>query len=168
MGLADAFEFAAGDDVEACSLFCEETENGEGGVGFDGVTDGVMARGEGLVKELKALRDLLRGVDVEGGGKFCGQSCKVCLIAVEKTVAIEERTGAGQTCDLFRQLETLCGQGIRGFRNDDPRDEIGDGADSGEEAEESCEDTDESNVPAVVKGESGADSRDDRDWCGSG
>ncbi len=45
VGSADALELAAGDDVEAGSLPGEEAEDGEGGVGFDGVADGVGAGG---------------------------------------------------------------------------------------------------------------------------
>ena len=60
VGFADALEFAAGDDVEACSLFREEAKDGEGGVGFDGVADGVGTGGEGLFEELEAVGDLLR------------------------------------------------------------------------------------------------------------
>jgi hypothetical protein len=47
------------------------------------------------------------------------------------------------------------------FGDDDPSDEIGDGADSGEEDEERSEDADEGHVPAVVDGEACADSSDD-------
>jgi hypothetical protein len=62
VGFADALEFAAGDDVEARSLPGSEAEDGEGGVGFDGVADGVRAgfgaMREGVLEELKALGDL--------------------------------------------------------------------------------------------------------------
>ena len=43
VGAADAFEFTAGDDVEAGAELGEEAEDGEGGVGLDGVADGVGA-----------------------------------------------------------------------------------------------------------------------------
>lgn len=51
VGLADALQFATGDDVEACSRGGEEVEDCEGGVGFDGVADGVRPVGEGLLEE---------------------------------------------------------------------------------------------------------------------
>src|SRR5882757_6812148 len=41
VGFADAFKFAARDDVEACSHGGQKAKNGERGVGFDGVADGV-------------------------------------------------------------------------------------------------------------------------------
>jgi len=70
VGAADALELAAGDDIEACALTSEETEDGELGVGFDGVADGVRARGESLLEELEALGDLRGGVNVEGRAVF--------------------------------------------------------------------------------------------------
>jgi len=97
VGPADAFEFAAGDNVEACSLLCQEAEDGEGGVGFDGVADGVRAgvgaMREGVFEELKALGDLFGGVDVEGGSVFGGESSKVGSVAVEEAIAVGEGTG---------------------------------------------------------------------------
>ena len=53
VGLTDTLEFAARDDVEACSLLCQQAEDGERGVGFDRVADGVRAAGEGLSKSWK-------------------------------------------------------------------------------------------------------------------
>ena len=79
VGFADALEFAAGDDVEACSLLGQEAEDGEGGVGFDGVADGVGASGEGLLEELEALGDLRGGVDVERRAVFFGEGGEVWL-----------------------------------------------------------------------------------------
>jgi len=76
VGATDAFEFTAGDDVEACALLSEETKDGEGGVGFDGVTDGVWAVFECLLEELEALGDLSGGVDVEGGAVLVGKGRK--------------------------------------------------------------------------------------------
>jgi hypothetical protein len=65
-------------------------------------------------------------------------------------------------------LDTLRWECVRGFGNDDPGDHVGDGADTGEESEKRGEDSDESEVPAVVKGEAGADSADDAilAWAG--
>jgi hypothetical protein len=57
-------------------------------------------------------------------------------------------------------LGALCGKGVRSFGDDDPRDEVSDGSDAGEEGNECREETDEVEVPAVVEGEAGADSGD--------
>src|SRR5882757_850299 len=63
VGFADALKFTAGDDVKACSRGGQEAKDGERGVGFDGVADGVGASfgamREGLLEELEALGDLL-------------------------------------------------------------------------------------------------------------
>ena len=94
VGFADTLEFSAGDDVEACALFGEEAEDGERGVGFDGVADGVGAgfgaAREGLLEELEALGDLLGGVDVEGRAVFSGEAGKVDSVTVEGAVAIDK------------------------------------------------------------------------------
>ncbi len=102
VGFADTLEFAAGDDVEACSLLCQETKDGEGGVGLDGVADGVGAAGEGVLEELEALRDLLGRVDVERSTVLCGEGCEIGFVAVKETVAVGKGTGAG-CVDFFRQ-----------------------------------------------------------------
>jgi hypothetical protein len=105
VGFADAFEFAAGDDVEACSLLCQEAKDGEGRVGFDGVADGVGASGKGLLEELEAVGDLFGGVDVEWGAVFGGESGEVGSVAVEGAVAIDE--GARIDGDIFVQEWSL-------------------------------------------------------------
>ena len=56
--------------------------------------------------------------------------------------------------------DALCWKGVGGFGDDDPEDEVGDGADAGEQGHERCDDADEVEVPAVVVGEAGADSGD--------
>ena len=66
-GSLDAGEFASGDDVEAGAGLREELEDGEGGVGFYGVADGVGDLGEGLLEEGEAAEDVGLGVDVERG-----------------------------------------------------------------------------------------------------
>ena len=95
VGFADTLEFAAGDDVEACSLGGEETKDGKGGVGFDRVADGVGtglgAMRERLPEELKALGDLRGGVDVERGAVCFGEGGEAGSVAVEGTVAIGKR-----------------------------------------------------------------------------
>jgi hypothetical protein len=100
VGLADALEFAAGDDVEAGSLLSQKTEDGEGGVGFDGVADRVGTRlgamPEGIFEELKALSDLLRGVNVKRGRISFGERSETDSIALQRAVAIDERTGIGR------------------------------------------------------------------------
>ncbi len=101
VGFADALELATGDDVEACSLFGEEAKDGEGGVSFDGVADGVGAVGEGLVEELEAVGDLFGGVDVERGAVFGGEGGEVGSIAVEGAVAVGEWAGVGLGCGGF-------------------------------------------------------------------
>jgi hypothetical protein len=69
--------------------------------------------------------------------------------------------GPPEVCSLERLLEGLCGEWVRGFGDDDPGDQIGDGAYAGEESEERGEDSDEGQVPSVVKSEAGTDSGDD-------
>ena len=159
VGFADALEFAAGDDVKACALFGEESQDGKGRVGFDSVADGVGALPEGLVEELEAMGDLICRVDVERCAEFFGERGETGLVAVKCAVAIDE--GAWIGGDLFGQHLALCREGVRGFGDNDPCDEIGDGADAGEECEERGEDADKSDVPVVVLGETGADSGDD-------
>ncbi len=70
--LLDAGELAAGDDIEAGAVLREELDDGESGVGFQGVADGVGDGGEGLLEEGETVEDLGLGVDVEGGAVFGG------------------------------------------------------------------------------------------------
>ena len=56
--------------------------------------------------------------------------------------------------------EALCWQGVGGFGDDDPEDEIRDGADAGEQGHERCDDADDGDVPTIVESEAGADSGD--------
>jgi hypothetical protein len=63
--------------------------------------------------------------------------------------------------ELPASLEALCRKRVGSFGDDDPGYEVCDGSDAGEETKESGEDADESDVPAIVDGKSGADSSDD-------
>ncbi len=104
VGFADALQFAAGDDVEACSLMSEEAENRQRGVGFDRVADGVGTAREGFLEELEAVRDLLRGVDVERRAVGVGQSGEVDSVAVEGSVSVGEGAGGSfRFSDFFGQ-----------------------------------------------------------------
>src|SRR3984957_19476388 len=174
VGFADTFEFATGDDVEACSLLGEETQDGERGVCFDCVADGVGTGGEGLGEELKAVGDLVRGVDVEWGAVFGGKGGEVRSVAVEEAIAVGEGSWAGVCLgrrggDLFGQdLGALCGKGVGCFGDDDPGGDVGNGADAGEDDHESCEDADEVEVPAIVESEASADAGDHAVVAGAG
>ena len=55
-------------------------------------------------------------------------------------------------------LNGLCGERIWFFGDDDPGNDVGQGADSSKNDEECSEDTNEIEVPAIVKGEGCADS----------
>lgn len=100
---AHALELAAGDDVEACTLFAEQAQDGERGIGFNGVADGVWARGEGLLEELEAIGDLLRRVDVERRCILGGECREADRIAMKRAVAIGEGACIDGGCLL------LCG-----------------------------------------------------------
>ena len=94
VGFADALEFAAGDDVEACSLLGEEAEDGEGGVGFDGVADGVGAAcAKAASKSWKRWVICCGGVDVERRAVFVGEGGEAGSVAVEGAVAVGEGAG---------------------------------------------------------------------------
>jgi rhodanese-related sulfurtransferase len=56
--------------------------------------------------------------------------------------------------------DDLCWKSVRSFGDDDPEDEIRNGADAGEQSYERCDDADEVDVPTVVECEAGADSGD--------
>ncbi len=56
--------------------------------------------------------------------------------------------------------EALCWKGVGSFGDDDPEDEIRDGADAGEQSNERCDDTDDVDVPTIVESKAGADSGD--------
>ena len=64
-GGEDALELAAGDDVKARATSGQQLEDGQRGVGLDGVADKVVAAREGLLKEAEALGDLVGGINVE-------------------------------------------------------------------------------------------------------
>src|SRR6266702_4313056 len=103
VGFADALEFAAGDDVEACSRGGQEAEDGERGVGFDGVADGVGAISKNFFEELEAVGDLRGRVDVERGAVFGREGGEVDSVAVEGAVAIDEGARIYSCGDLFLQ-----------------------------------------------------------------
>ncbi len=58
--------------------------------------------GEGVFEELKALDDLLGGVNVERSAIFGGEGGEICSVAVERAVAIDERAWICRCgCDIF-------------------------------------------------------------------
>ena len=117
---------------------------------------------EGGFEELEAVRDLLGGVDVKRRAVFGGQGGKIDFVAVERAVAVSERTGALVFCfGLFGQnLNALCGECIWFFGDDDPGDDVSQGADAGKNNEEGCEDANEVQIPAIVKRKGSTDSSD--------
>jgi hypothetical protein len=58
---------------------------------------------KGLLEELKALRDLRSGVDVERRAEFSSERSEVDSVALQHTVAISEGAGIGRGGDLFLQ-----------------------------------------------------------------
>ena len=93
-GGEDALKFAAGDDVETRAMRGEELEDGERGVGFDGVADEVIAAREGLLKEAEALGDLVGGVDVERGPVAAGKGFERDFAAVQGAAGLGVVEGA--------------------------------------------------------------------------
>jgi hypothetical protein len=93
-GLENAEEFAAADDVETGAFGGEEAEEGEIGVGFDGVADGVRGIGEGLFVAAEAFADGGGGVDVEGGAGFAGDGFEV--EGIDKEMAVFVVKGGGE------------------------------------------------------------------------
>jgi len=92
----DAGEFAAGDDVETGAVLSEELEQGERGVGLDGVADGVGNACEGALEEREAREDVLRGVDVEGGSVSGGERGEGDGVAAEGAMEVGEGAGIGR------------------------------------------------------------------------
>jgi hypothetical protein len=115
---------------------------------------------EGLLEELKALDDLRGRVDVKGSAVFGGEGCEVDSVAMKETVAVGKGAGGGLGgSDLLSQsLEALCWKGVGRFRDDDPGDEVDDGADAGEDDQQCSDDADEAKVPAIVEGQACANS----------
>ncbi len=72
-GAADAFQLAAGDDVEAAALLAEELEDGERGVRFDRVAEGVRDGHELSLEHHHALENGVGGVDVKGSAVGFGE-----------------------------------------------------------------------------------------------
>ena len=70
---ADALELTARDDVETAAEAREELEDGERGVGFDGVADGVVDAGELAREHGDARADVIGGVDVERCAELGGE-----------------------------------------------------------------------------------------------
>ena len=82
--------------------FAEEAEDGERGVGFDGVADGVgTGRLKARCEELEALRDLVGGVDVERGAVLFGEGGEADSVAVERAVAVDEGAGIREGDAIF-------------------------------------------------------------------
>ncbi len=99
-GLLHAGEFPAGDDVEAGAVRGEELEDGERGVGLNGVADGVGNGGEGGLEELQAREDVSFRVDVEGRAVAVGEGGERGLVAGQGALQISEGAGV----DDGRQL----------------------------------------------------------------
>jgi hypothetical protein len=108
------------------------------------------------------MRDLLGRVDIKRRAVFDSQGGKIDFVAVERAVTVSERTGALVFCfGLFGQnLNALCGECIWFFRNDDPGNDVSEGADSSKNDEECGEYANQIQIPAIVKGERSANSSD--------
>ena len=152
MGLADALEFSAGDDVEACSLLREEAHDGERRVSFDGVADRMLTVREGGFEELEAVRDLPGRIDIERRAVLVGEGGEASFVAVQGAVAVGERAGADLVwCCLFSQnLNALCREYEGFFRDDDPGSDVGQCADSGEDDQQGGDDAGDVEIPAVL------------------
>src|SRR6185312_3296098 len=112
-------------------------------------------------EEIKAVRDLLRRVDVEGGAMGIRQGRDRSTIAVQDTVAVGEGAGIGLgNGSLWQVLAALYWNGVRGFRNDDPGGDVGDGADTREDDNQGGDNADEIQVPSVVESETGTHAGD--------
>jgi len=88
---------------------------------------------------------------------------------VKRAVAVDEGAcGGGRRGFLlqsdgalsWRSLDGVGGKSVGLFGDDDPGDEVGDGADAGEAGDDGGEDADYGDVPAVLLREGGADSGD--------
>ena len=158
MRFADAFEFAAGDDVEARSLLCQETENSERRVGLNGVADGVGTIREGGFEELEAVRYLVRRIDVERCVVFGCEGGEIDFVAVKRAVAIDEGAGIGLgCCDFLRQtLGALKLGGVLLARNDEPGGEVREESDAREEDKQDGNDANAAGLPSIVLRDSSA------------
>jgi hypothetical protein len=82
----------------------------------------LLKAGEGLLEELKAVRDLSSGVDVERGAVILSERGQADAVAEEGAVAVDEGTGRGWRCGgLLLQNEGLspwCGCLTRGVRDE--------------------------------------------------
>jgi len=103
MGLANALQFTAGNDIESGSLLVEQAQDRQRRIGFDGITDGRRLALEGIFKELKALGDLLRGLDIERRDAVSRKGRETSSVAVKGAVAIDEGTRAWLRRDFFGQ-----------------------------------------------------------------
>ncbi len=88
---------------------------------------------------------------------------------MERAVAVDEGAcGGGRGVFLlqsdgalsWRSLDRVGGKSVGLFGDDDPGDEVGDGADSGEAGDDGGEDADGSDVPAILLREGSADTGD--------
>ena len=69
-------------------------------------------------------------------------------------------TGTEHECLASKRLNALCGECVWFFGDDDPGDDVGQGADSGKNDEECGEDANKVEIPAIMKREACADSGD--------
>jgi len=113
--LEDAGEFPAGDDVEPSTVFSQQTHEGERGVRFEGVADGVGDRGKCVLEELESRHDVLLGVDVERGAVGLGQVGEGNTVAVKLTISIGEGTGVWGGLKLCFGNRTVLDAGYAGI-----------------------------------------------------
>lgn len=163
MGLADALEFSAGDDVKACSLLREEAHDGERRVSFDGVADRMWTAREGRFEELEAVRDLPGRIDIERRAVLVGEDGEAGFVAVKSAVAVGEWAGADLVwgCLFSQNLNALKLGGILFARNDEPSGEVREESDAGEEDEQDSDEANAAGLPSIAERDGGTYTADD-------
>ena len=104
-GRQHPFQLAAGNNVESGSAVRQQLEDGQRGVGLDGVTHQVIPARESLLKQPQALYDLICGIHVERGAESSRQGFQGDFAAVECAQWLGIVKGTGRCNRGFSQVE---------------------------------------------------------------
>jgi hypothetical protein len=87
-GFENAEEFPAGDDVKARAETCEEIQDSEIRVGFDGVADQMVKGSERGVEALVVSPDGSGGIHIGGRAEAVGDFTKVHSLAAQGAINV--------------------------------------------------------------------------------
>ena len=97
--LQNTKELTAGDDVEACAFFFEQTKDGEIGVGLDRIADGWLQRRKCRRDAAVVFADAIGRVNVQRRSELGSEGRERDRLAVERVVEVPKRSQGSQVVE---------------------------------------------------------------------